>query len=142
MTTTATIPPKFAPRSKPRAAAAYDRLLVLFQPHRFTRTKHLWDDFCRAFNQADVLVITDIYAASEQPIPGITSEALADAIRAAGHKNVVYRGTLQDGIEYRCSRKRARATPFSPSARATLAAPSASWPFCSAQECSTAMRLD
>ena len=35
----------------------FDRLLVLFQPHRYTRTQHLWDDFCRAFNQADVLVI-------------------------------------------------------------------------------------
>ena len=79
---------------------AFERLLVLFQPHRYTRTQHLWDDFCRAFNQADVLVITDIYAAGEPPIPGITASALADAIRAAGHKNVVYRATLQEGIEY------------------------------------------
>ena len=55
----------------------FNRLLVLFQPHRYTRTQHLWDEFCRAFNQADVLVLTDIYAASEAPIPGITSEALA-----------------------------------------------------------------
>ncbi len=61
---------------------------------------HLWDEFCRAFNQADVVVITDIYAASEQPIPGITAEALAAAIRAAGHKNVAYRSSMQDGIEY------------------------------------------
>src|SRR5580658_5736569 len=44
----------------------FNRLLVLFQPHRFSRTMHLWDEFCRAFNQADVVVITDIYAASEQ----------------------------------------------------------------------------
>jgi UDP-N-acetylmuramate--alanine ligase len=78
----------------------YDRLLVLFQPHRYTRTQHLWDDFCRAFNQADVLVLTDIYAASEAPIPGITAAALADAIRAAGHKHVVYLSTLQEGINY------------------------------------------
>jgi UDP-N-acetylmuramate--alanine ligase len=78
----------------------FNRLLVLFQPHRFTRTMHLWDEFCRAFNQADVVVITDIYAASEQPIPGITAEALAAAIRAAGHKNVAYRSSMQDGIEY------------------------------------------
>src|SRR6202047_675482 len=68
----------------------FNRLLVLFQPHRYTRTQHLWDEFCRAFNQADVLVLTDIYAASESPIPGITSEALANAIREAGHKNVFY----------------------------------------------------
>jgi UDP-N-acetylmuramate--alanine ligase len=79
---------------------SFDRLLVLFQPHRYTRTQHLWDDFCRAFNHADVLVITDIYAAGEPPVPGITASALADAIRAAGHKHVVYRATLQEGIEY------------------------------------------
>jgi UDP-N-acetylmuramate--alanine ligase len=79
---------------------SFERLLVLFQPHRYTRTQHLWDDFCRAFNHADVLVITDIYAAGEPPIAGITAAALADAIRAAGHKNVVYRATLPEGIEY------------------------------------------
>jgi len=78
----------------------YQRLLVLFQPHRFSRTQHLWDDFCRAFNQADVVVLTDIYPAGEPAIRGITAEALADAIRAAGHKHVAYRATLQEGIEY------------------------------------------
>src|SRR5215475_2232024 len=78
----------------------FNRLLVLFQPHRFTRTKHLWDDFTKAFNQADILVLTDIYAASENSIPGITSEALAAAIREAGHKNVHYFRTMQEGIEF------------------------------------------
>ena len=77
----------------------YDRLLVLFQPHRFSRTQHLWDDFCRAFNQADLLIVTDIYAASEASIRGITAAALTDAIRAAGHKNVAYCATLQESIE-------------------------------------------
>ncbi len=77
----------------------YGRLLVLFQPHRYTRTQHLWDDFCRAFNQADELVLTDIYPASEAPIPGITGEALAAAIRAAGHKSVNYCGSMQEGVE-------------------------------------------
>ncbi len=78
----------------------YKRLLVLFQPHRYTRTQHLWEDFLRSFNLADVLVITDIYAAGEQPIEGVTAERLADAITAAGHKRVVYTSTLQGGIEY------------------------------------------
>jgi UDP-N-acetylmuramate--alanine ligase len=78
----------------------YDRLLVLFQPHRYSRTQHLWEDFCLAFNQADVLVLTDIYPAGEQPVTGITAAALAEAIRAAGHKNVVYRSTLQESIEF------------------------------------------
>jgi UDP-N-acetylmuramate--alanine ligase len=78
----------------------FNRLLVLFQPHRFTRTQHLWDDFCRAFNQADVLVLTDIYAASETPILGVTSETLARAIGEAGHKNVHYFGSMQEGIGF------------------------------------------
>jgi UDP-N-acetylmuramate--alanine ligase len=78
----------------------FNRLLVLFQPHRFTRTQHLWGEFCRAFNQADVLVLTDIYAASETPIPDVTSEALAHAIRNAGHRNVHYFRSMQEGIEF------------------------------------------
>jgi UDP-N-acetylmuramate--alanine ligase len=77
----------------------YERLLVLFQPHRYSRTQYLWDEFCRAFNQADLVVLTDIYAASETPVPGITAAALADSIRAAGHKNVAYYSSMQEGIE-------------------------------------------
>jgi UDP-N-acetylmuramate--alanine ligase len=78
----------------------FNRLLVLFQPHRFSRTQHLWDEFSRAFNQADILVLLDIYAASEPPIAGVTSEALAGSIRDAGHKNVHYYRSMQDGIEF------------------------------------------
>src|SRR6202795_168778 len=81
-------------------ACKFNRLLVLFQPHRYTRTQHLWDDFSRSFNLADVLVLTDIYAASEPPIAGVTSEALAAAIREAGHKNVFYFRSMQGSIEY------------------------------------------
>jgi UDP-N-acetylmuramate--alanine ligase len=77
----------------------YQRVLALFQPHRYTRTQHLWDEFCRAFNQADLLVITDVYAASEHPIESVTGEALAAAVRAAGHKHVEHRGSLQECIE-------------------------------------------
>ncbi len=78
----------------------YKRLLVLFQPHRYSRTQHLWEDFKSSFNHADVVVITDIYAAGEAPIEGITGERLSEAISAAGHKNVVYSSTLQGGIEF------------------------------------------
>ena len=78
----------------------FHRLLVLFQPHRYTRTQHLWEEFRTAFNHADVLVLTEIYAASETPIPGITGEALANAIRDAGHKNVFYFRSVQDAIEH------------------------------------------
>ncbi|MGH9737559.1 MAG: UDP-N-acetylmuramate--L-alanine ligase [Candidatus Acidiferrales bacterium] len=78
----------------------YKRLLVLFQPHRYTRTQQLWDDFCQSFNHADILVVTDIYAAGEAPIEGITAERLAAGISCAGHKSVVYSSTLQGGIEF------------------------------------------
>jgi UDP-N-acetylmuramate--alanine ligase len=78
----------------------FNRLLVLFQPHRYTRTQHLWDEFSRSFNQADLLVLIDIYAASEAPIAGISSEALANTIREAGHKNVHYYRSMQAAIEF------------------------------------------
>ena len=78
----------------------YNRLLVLFQPHRYTRTQQLWHEFSRAFNQADVLVLTDIYAASENPIAGVTSEALVTSIREAGHKNVQHIGSMQAAVEF------------------------------------------
>ena len=64
------------------------RVVCLFQPHRYTRTRDLLSEFATAFDAADVLVLTDIYAASEDPIPGVTPDALADAIRACGHRDV------------------------------------------------------
>jgi UDP-N-acetylmuramate--alanine ligase len=77
-----------------RLRAGGRRTLVLFQPHRFTRTAALWDDFCRAFHQADVLLVTDIYPAGEDPLPGVTGEALALAIAKRGHRRTAYAGTL------------------------------------------------
>ncbi|MGH9682023.1 MAG: UDP-N-acetylmuramate--L-alanine ligase [Candidatus Acidiferrales bacterium] len=78
----------------------YKRLLVFFQPHRYTRTQALWEDFRRSFNHADILVTTEIYAAGEPPIEGVTGEKLAEAISTAGHKNVVFTSTMQAGMEY------------------------------------------
>jgi UDP-N-acetylmuramate--alanine ligase len=78
----------------------FNRLLVLFQPHRYSRTQQLWTDFTVAFNLADVLVVTDIYAASEPPIAGVTGEVLAKAIGGAGHKNVHYIRSMQEAIEF------------------------------------------
>jgi len=68
------------------------RVVVAFQPHRYTRTRDLFQEFTRAFNKADVLLMTDVYAAGEAPIAGASGEALAHAIRAHGHKNVTYVG--------------------------------------------------
>ena len=65
-----------------------ERVLVAFQPHRYSRTAHLFDDFTRAFNEADVLFVTDIYPAGEAPIPGITGERLARGIAEHGHHAV------------------------------------------------------
>jgi UDP-N-acetylmuramate--alanine ligase len=79
---------------------SYKRLLVLFQPHRYTRTQALWDDFCRSFNEADVLVLTEIYAAGETPTPGVDGENLAEAVSAAGHKNVVFCSTMQSAMDF------------------------------------------
>ncbi|RUM85270.1 MAG: UDP-N-acetylmuramate--L-alanine ligase, partial [Candidatus Thioglobus sp.] len=57
------------------------RLVVIFQPHRYSRTRDLFDDFARALSKADTLILLDIYPASEQPIAHINSSTLADAIR-------------------------------------------------------------
>ncbi|MEW6543510.1 MAG: UDP-N-acetylmuramate--L-alanine ligase [Nitrospirota bacterium] len=64
------------------------RLVVLFQPHRYTRTRDLLEEFARSFDLADLLFVTEIYAASESPIPGVTGEKLAEAVRATGHRSV------------------------------------------------------
>jgi UDP-N-acetylmuramate--alanine ligase len=62
------------------------RTVVLFQPHRYTRTRALWDEFTRAFDGVDVLLLSDVYAASEDAIAGVTSERLAQAIAAQGRR--------------------------------------------------------
>ena len=75
------------------------RVVVLFQPHRFTRTRDLMDEFARSFYGADVVLVADIYAASEDPIEGITSERLANEIEMFGHRQVEYVGSLNDGAK-------------------------------------------
>ena len=72
------------------------RIVVLFQPHRYSRTNDLMQEFARSFNNADVLFITDIYAASEDPIEGVTAEVLTNAIKRFGHKDVNYIGDLEN----------------------------------------------
>jgi UDP-N-acetylmuramate--alanine ligase len=73
------------------ARAAFGRrLVVAFQPHRYTRTRDLLDEFATSFNDADVLFLTSIYAGGELPIPGVTSKSLVDALAAYGHRDVTY----------------------------------------------------
>ncbi|HAJ26905.1 MAG TPA: UDP-N-acetylmuramate--L-alanine ligase, partial [Syntrophus sp. (in: bacteria)] len=72
------------------------RLIVIFQPHRYTRTKALFQEFIEAFPDADILILTDIYAASEAPIPGVHAEILGAAIREHGSKEVLYMAEFKD----------------------------------------------
>jgi len=66
------------------------RLIVAFQPHRYTRIKELYDKFVISFNQADILVVTSIYSAGENAINGVTSERLFRGIKEHGHKEVIH----------------------------------------------------
>lgn len=74
-----------------------NRLVVIFQPHRYTRTRILYDRFVISFNQADLLIIAPIYAAGENPIEGIDSNWLYRGIKGHGHRDV-YLGSNQDDI--------------------------------------------
>jgi UDP-N-acetylmuramate--alanine ligase len=77
----------------------YGRVLVLFQPHRYTRTRDLMEDFAGAFGDADAVQVLDIYAASEQPIEGISGEVLAAAIREKGGGRVMYASSMAEAVE-------------------------------------------
>ncbi|MBS1770160.1 MAG: UDP-N-acetylmuramate--L-alanine ligase [Acidobacteria bacterium] len=80
-------------------AATGRRTVVIFQPHRYSRTSELMDDFVVAFNNADVLYVLDIYAASEEPIEDITAEVLTENIKRFGHKNVTYIGDIDKAAD-------------------------------------------
>jgi UDP-N-acetylmuramate--alanine ligase len=74
----------------------FRRLHVVFQPHRYTRTRDLMDEFTTAFADADSLFLLDIYPASEKPIEGVTAEALAQRITEKGHRTALYMPSFQD----------------------------------------------
>ncbi|NOR25306.1 MAG: UDP-N-acetylmuramate--L-alanine ligase [Desulforhopalus sp.] len=75
------------------------RLVVLFQPHRYSRTKALFKEFQTCFHKADYLVMSDIYAASEEPIPGVTGESLLEATKLHGQRYTRYIGELEKMAE-------------------------------------------
>ncbi len=75
----------------------FARIHVLFQPHRYTRTQILMDEFARSFFEADSLTLLDIYAASEPPLEGVTTALLIDRLRAHGQREVHYAPTLDEG---------------------------------------------
>jgi UDP-N-acetylmuramate--alanine ligase len=75
------------------------RLVVLFQPHRYSRTKALFKEFQTCFHKADYLVMSDIYPASEEPIPGVTGESLLEATKLHGQRHTLYIGELDNMAE-------------------------------------------
>ena len=77
----------------------YGRVLVLFQPHRYTRTRDLMEEFAGAFGDADAVQVLDIYAASEQPIESISGESLAEAIREKNGGRVMYADSMGEAVE-------------------------------------------
>jgi UDP-N-acetylmuramate--alanine ligase len=85
--------------SAAKNSAGGRRTVVVFQPHRYTRTQELMDEFALAFNNADVLYVLDIYAASEQPIEGIDAEVLTENVNRYGHKNVTYIGDIETAAQ-------------------------------------------
>jgi UDP-N-acetylmuramate--alanine ligase len=69
-------------------SATSGNVIAIVQPHRYTRLSSLFDDFCTCFNDADIVVVADVYAAGEQPIEGVNRDALVAGTRARGHRNV------------------------------------------------------
>ena len=80
----------------------YKKIHVIFQPHRYTRTRDLKAEFTQAFRDADTLFVLDIYAASEPPIEGITAEALAEEIRTIGEQDARYVPSFAEGVDAIC----------------------------------------
>ncbi len=77
----------------------YKRIHVIFQPHRYTRTQALMDEFAGAFREADSLILLDIYPASESPIPGVTTQALANRIAQLEDRVIIYAASFADAAE-------------------------------------------
>jgi UDP-N-acetylmuramate--alanine ligase len=76
----------------------FGKIHVVFQPHRYTRTRDLMDQFATAFGDADSLFVLDIYAASEKPIEGISADVLAQTIREKGSRDARYASSFQDAV--------------------------------------------
>ena len=72
------------------------RIIAVFQPHLFTRTRDFYHDFAQAFQQSDVLIVTDIFPAREQPIDGITAEIIVDEAKRLGHKHIEFIAEQED----------------------------------------------
>ena len=82
------------------ASGGYERVVAVFQPHRYSRTQALWEEFGACFGDADLLVLTDIYPAGEEPRPGVTGRLLVDSTLAADPgRSLLWAPTLDDVVE-------------------------------------------
>ena len=87
-----------------RAASSltFNRIVTVFQPHRYTRTQNLMDNFAQAFDQADLVIVTNVFSAGETPIPGVSGRVLASRIAELGNVEVVSIERRKDVISYLC----------------------------------------
>ena len=114
------LPGEIAPTLATARLGGFERVVAVFQPHRYTRTAALAADFATAFDDADVVVVTDVYSAGEPPIPGISGRLVADASAAARPGAEVHYEPGREGLRARRRRPaRGRATSVSPSGPAT-----------------------
>jgi UDP-N-acetylmuramate--alanine ligase len=74
------------------------RIVAVFQPHRYTRLRDCWEEFTRAFHHADVVVVVPVYAAGEDPLPGVDHEGIASALRDRGHRGTSAVGSLEAAL--------------------------------------------
>lgn len=91
---------KFGKQKKRTSGRETGKLFVLFQPHRYTRTRDLLEEFATSFVDADFLIVLDIYPAGEKPIEGINSSLLVNHIIKAGHNNVIYANTKEEAVKH------------------------------------------
>ncbi|MBV8594233.1 MAG: UDP-N-acetylmuramate--L-alanine ligase, partial [Caulobacteraceae bacterium] len=82
-------PVEIASVLKAARATTNGRVIAVVQPHRFTRLRDLFDEFCQAFNDADAVIVADVYPAGEAPIPGVDRDALVEGLKRFGHRRAL-----------------------------------------------------
>lgn len=93
------LPSEVAATIEAATAGGYGRIVAVFQPHRFTRTQAVGQEFATSFSGADVIVITDIYSAGEEPIPGITGQVVYQAVAARADGETYYVERVEDAAD-------------------------------------------
>ncbi len=100
-------------------AVTNGRVIAVVQPHRYSRLRDLFQDFCRCFNDADTVIVADVYPAGEAPIEGANRDALVEGLRRHGHRRVLAAGRARRSARPDRAPRPGRATSWSSSAPAT-----------------------